>query len=286
MSNKGVELKKNMKSLIKNIELIMNKNNIKKIPRIVAVSKTKPFDMIKELYFDDNIKHRHFGENYVNELIIKSEMGNKMKMNDIKWHFIGHLQSNKCKDIIKVNNLFMIESIDSIKIAKELNKKLSNINKILNIMIQINTTNENQKSGILPSECIHLLKYILNDCKYLKFCGLMTIGKYGDINNKYFNILIQLRNKISKEFNININDIELSMGMSNDYELAIISGSTNIRVGSTIFGQRIYNNKSNNDHTINTTNNDNNNDNNNNDTNEAKSSNNNDINNDEQKDPN
>lgn len=208
--------------------------------RLVAVSKTKPAEAIIEAY---NAGQRHFGENYVQELEEKanSELI-KTKCPDIKWHFIGHLQSNKAKQVAAVPNLYCIETVDSIKLADRLNNYFKANNGSSNVMIQVNTSNEEQKSGVEPAELESVFKHIKEKCTNLNILGLMTIGSYeqstNSEENKDFKNLMACRDELASKLSIDPKELEISMGMSHDYEQAIRMGSTNIRVGSLIFGSR------------------------------------------------
>lgn len=206
---------------------------------LVCVSKLKPASDIQALY---DKGYRHFGENYVQELIEKVGV----LPNDIKWHFIGGLQSNKCKDLAKISNLYVIETIDSIKKARKLNeaRKSLGLDKI-GICIQVNTSNEEQKSGCNPgNELIELIQFVLKECELIELKGLMTIGSYGvsvsDGENPEFKTLSDLKEKVEKEFELK--NLMLSMGMSSDYAQAIRQGGNSVRVGSSIFGSRPANN--------------------------------------------
>ncbi|KAL0109922.1 hypothetical protein PUN28_013517 [Cardiocondyla obscurior] len=213
-------------------------------PRLVAVSKLQPTGKIVSAY---EAGQRHFGENYVNELVEKASNPLILEQcKDIKWHFIGNLQRNKVNKILSVPNLYIIESVDSEKLANTLNNswpkfQRSNDSK-LNVMVQVNTSQEQEKHGCDIAQVSNLVKYVIQDCPNLKFIGLMTIGKYGyDIANgpnPDFICLTKCREKVHNELGIDIKNIELSMGMSNDYEQAIELGSTNVRVGTAIFGER------------------------------------------------
>jgi pyridoxal phosphate enzyme (YggS family) len=209
--------------------------------RLVAVSKTKPVDLCQAVF---DAGHRHFGENYVQEFVDKAPLLPK----DIKWHFIGHLQSNKCKKLVSaVPNLFMVETVDGAKLARKLNAAAAAAGRDdLRILVQVNTTGEAAKSGVTPEECAKLARFVVDECSNLRFAGLMTIGAYGDTSPKYFEAL----RKCKEDVIVAIGDqavkampdgmFELSMGMSGDYPLAIERGSTNVRVGSSIFGARNY----------------------------------------------
>ena len=197
----------------------------------VAVSKTKPTEDILKIY---NLGHKDFGENKVQELEIK----HKILPKDINWHMIGHLQTNKVKKIVPFISL--IHSVDSIKLLKVINKESKKINKITKCLIQVNISNEKNKYGFKFSDLNFLNSEFLKDYKNIEIMGLMGMASYSSnklnikkefssLNEKYMN----LKDNISS-FSI------LSMGMSNDYELALIEGSNMIRVGSKIFGERNY----------------------------------------------
>jgi pyridoxal phosphate enzyme (YggS family) len=152
---------------------------------------------------------------------------------DVKWHFIGSLQSNKCKILSEIPNLSFIHTVDGIKKAKELDKYFKG-----NVLLQINTSNEESKSGADPKDCVEISKFIIEQCKNLVFRGLMTIGKETEEKpNPDFECLVRLKSELLPHLPPMPN-FELSMGMSNDYLHAIEMGSTMIRVGSKIFGQR------------------------------------------------
>ncbi|KAJ3097425.1 hypothetical protein HDU97_004873 [Phlyctochytrium planicorne] len=200
-------------------------------PRLVAVSKTKPVADIQAAY---DLGQRHFGEN-VQELVDKVPQ----LPADIKWHFIGSLQSNKCKLLAAIPNLFAIETLDNTKKAGILQKLYAERESVLNVFIQVNTSGEESKSGLSPSECAPLARFITSECPNLHLLGLMTIGApdRDEIPNPDFLALAQLKRELDECLNL---DLELSMGMSDDFEHAIEVGSTNIRVGSLLFGARNY----------------------------------------------
>ncbi|PRP76456.1 hypothetical protein PROFUN_15189 [Planoprotostelium fungivorum] len=226
-----------LKGVQQRISQIQQKTGSTRPINLVAVSKTKPAEIIKACY---DAGHRHFGENYVQELIDKS----KELPQDIKWHFIGHLQSNKCKNLLEVKNIHMVESVDSLKLAKTLSKHY-NGPQPLNIMVQINTSGETNKGGINPGQCVEVVQWIQTELRNLKFCGLMTIGSVEASNstteNPDFKCLLDCRKQLVTGLSMEEELIDLSMGMSSDYEMAVQMGSTNVRVGSTIFGAREYN---------------------------------------------
>lgn len=204
--------------------------------RVVAVSKTKPSSVIRELY---DANHRHFGENYVQELLDKVHE----LPDDIQWHFIGHLQSNKAKSLLAaVPNLFMVEGVHNFKVANNLDRAIAGLERPpLKVLVQVNTSGEKSKYGVEPSECLELAKHVKFQCPNLKFSGLMTIGML-DYSScpENFKSLVDCRARVAKELEILEDELELSMGMSGDFEQAIEMGSTNVRIGSTIFGPRDY----------------------------------------------
>ncbi|XP_075224009.1 pyridoxal phosphate homeostasis protein isoform X2 [Lycorma delicatula] len=178
-------------------------------PRLVAVSKTKSVDMIITAYEHGQ---RHFGENYIQELTEKSINPQILeKCPDICWHYIGHLQRNKAPKIVRISHLYMIETIDSDRIASAVNNSWGGVNAVdpLRIMIQVNTSGETEKSGVELSEASNLVKFVIENCPNLKFVGLMTIGEYG---------------------------YDVTKGPNPDFLIEL--GSTNVRVGSSIFGFR------------------------------------------------
>lgn len=212
-------------------------------PRLVAVSKIKPVPLIIEAY---EAGQQHFGENYVNELVEKANDPQLIeKCKEIKWHFIGHLQSNKVNKLFDVPNLFMVETIDSKRLADHLNKQWDKFIKDkgkLKVMIQVNTSAEGAKSGVSPTETVEVVDHVLRNCPNLEFTGLMTIGQYGyDVSqgpNPDFLSLAKCRQEVCEKLKLDVNNVELSMGMSTDFEHAIELGATTVRVGTNIFGER------------------------------------------------
>merc|ERR1712137_578207 len=199
-------------------------------PRLVAVSKMKPPEMIKECY---DIGHRHFGENYVDQLIDKAPQ----LPDDIKWHFIGAIQSNKVKQIVSVPNVFMVETIDREKIANSFQKALEKEEDRdpLRVLVQVNPAHEDTKSGITNKEdLLALVRHIKDNCSKLQFSGLMVIGRPGELGD--LDQLVSYKEYLLEQIPdlADLNPFELSMGMSDDFPDAIARGSTNVRVGSTI----------------------------------------------------
>ncbi|XP_067857089.1 pyridoxal phosphate homeostasis protein [Heptranchias perlo] len=213
-------------------------------PRLVAVGKTKPPALLIEAYRHGQ---RHFGENYVQELVEKASDSQILSAcPDIKWHFIGHLQKNNVNKLIGAPNLFMIETIDSIKLADKVNLSWHKKQALhrLKVMIQVNTSAEDSKHGLSAEETVDTVRHVLTSCPSLEFVGLMTIGRYGyDLSqgpNPDFQVLVVHRKEVCDKLKLPLETVELSMGMSTDYEHAIEVGATNVRVGSTIFGERTY----------------------------------------------
>ena len=212
-------------------------------PRLVAVSKTKPAEVIQWAY---DSGQRHFGENYVQELVEKAHDPALANL-DIHWHFIGHLQRNKCNSLTAVPGLWLVETVDSDRLATALDnswkKKTQSKNK-LKIYLQVNTSGEELKSGCHPDNVPGLVQHVQEKCTGLEFCGLMTIGKmnhdYSSGNNPDFETLVKTRDQLCVQLGLERGKVELSMGMSADYEEAVTAGSSNVRVGSVIFGARKY----------------------------------------------
>ncbi len=200
----------------------INLKNLNKA-KIIAVSKTfsqeKIFPLIK-------FGHKDFGENKVQEAIAKWTFL-KEKNNDIKLHMIGKLQTNKVKEAVKIFDF--IHSLDSVKLAEKISTEQKKINKNLKIFIQINIGEESQKSGIDISGLKNLLNISIYDLK-LNITGLMCIPPNDGNEEKYFSKMKELKDELKLH--------DLSMGMSNDYLIAIKYGSTYVRVGSKIFGER------------------------------------------------
>ena len=203
--------------------------------RLVAVSKTKPIELLIKAYEEGEC--RIFGENYAQELVDKVPQ----MANDVQWHFIGGLQSNKANMLVNafddVSRL-VVETVDKIKLANKLNNAAAGKTGKLKIMVQVNTSGEESKSGCEPTEVVDLCQQITDNCENLELMGLMTIGAPGDLS--CFDKLVECRDQVQEKLGV---ELELSMGMSGDYLQAIEKGATNVRVGSTIFGARNYANK-------------------------------------------
>mgnify|MGYP004569795609 FL=1 len=228
-------LKENLQSVEENIKKACEKAGRKREDvTLIAVSKTKPVEMLQEIY-DQNI--RNFGENKVQEMCDKMEVLPK----DIKWHMIGHLQTNKIKYIIGKTEL--IHSVDSLHLAREISKQAVKHDVQTDILIEINIANEQTKFGIDAGDTIQLVREIAA-LPNIHIKGLMTIAPFvenPEDNRLYFRRIHQLSVDITKENIDNVNMDILSMGMTGDYMVAIEEGATMVRVGTGIFGERNYN---------------------------------------------
>jgi hypothetical protein len=200
---------------------------------LIAVSKTKPVEMLQEAY---DYGCRDFGENKVQELVDKYEVLPK----DIRWHMIGHLQTNKVKYI--VDKVYLIHSVDSLKLANEINKEAAKKNVKVNILIEVNVANEETKFGTTCDEVTQLVREIAqlpNVC----IKGLMTIApivENAEQNRVFFSKLNELAVDIDNKNIDNVCMNILSMGMTGDYPVAVSEGATYVRVGTGIFGARNY----------------------------------------------
>eukprot|EP00927_Polykrikos_kofoidii_P082769 TRINITY_DN8313_c0_g1_i2.p1 TRINITY_DN8313_c0_g1~~TRINITY_DN8313_c0_g1_i2.p1 ORF type:complete len:287 (-),score=44.69 TRINITY_DN8313_c0_g1_i2:103-963(-) len=209
--------------------------------RLVAVSKTKPAEALLEAY---EAGHRCFGENYVHELLEKAPV----LPEDVEWHFIGHLQSNKVGALIKgCPSLACLETIDSAKLARAVDKAwlAAGSARRLKVMVQVNSSGEETKNGVEAASAVELCRLIHTECRGLELAGLMTIGApdYSGCRTEDFETLHKCRAEVAADLGIDLTSVELSMGMSSDFETAIKEGSTSVRVGSSIFGARVYPNK-------------------------------------------
>ena len=210
----------------KNISNI--KKNIKSDTTIIAVSKKKPADLIEKAYKNGILD---FGENYLQEALVKIST---LKHLNISWHFIGKIQSNKCKEIAK--NFNWVHTVDRYKIAKLLSENCP-LNKSINVLIQVNIDDEKSKNGINESEIYSLAKKIIS-LPNLNLKGIMVIPK-NTKDSKLTEISFAKTKQIAVELKKSFKGVsEISMGMSNDFELAIKNGSTMIRIGTGIFGER------------------------------------------------
>ena len=230
LKKRNIEINTNVYSAKKNA----NRDN--ETVKVIAVSKTHPTDyIIKAIDAGINI----FGENYAQEMRDKYLELENLKIKQPEWHFIGHLQNNKVKYIAPFVDY--IHSVDSLKLAEEINKQAFKNNRKIKIMLQLNTSGELSKSGCEPDEALEIATDILKFTN-LELKGLMTIGSFTDDENqqkKEFNILKNSLKEINEKLGLNLK--ELSMGMSHDYMNAISEGATMVRIGTAFFGNRVYN---------------------------------------------
>ena len=228
------QLKQNLDAVIKKINNAAIKSQ--RTPEditLIAVTKTYPVEVINEAI---DLGVTDIGENKVQEIIEKYQY-----TKPVRWHLIGHLQTNKVKYII--DKVYMIHSVDSIKLMDEIDKQAKKHNLIMNILIQVNISGEETKFGISPAELDAMLEHA-EGLSNVKVCGLMTIMPKVDnpISNRlHFVNIKQIYIDISRKKYNNICMRHLSMGMSGDYEAAIEEGSNMVRIGSAIFGERKYN---------------------------------------------
>lgn len=216
----------------------VNKSNYERIEKelqskavtLVAVSKTKPVEDILELY---ELGHRDFGENYVQELVDKEAQLPK----DIRWHFIGHLQSNKVKYIAPFVHL--IHGVDSLKLLQEIDKQAKKQNRIIDCLLQVYIAKEETKFGLDENELSLLLNTLpkysqLNVLNNVRVCGLMGMASFSDNMDLVRSEFRNLKTLFDKQPKLQA----LSMGMSSDYKIAIEEGSNMVRIGSLLFGER------------------------------------------------
>ncbi|HJV36821.1 YggS family pyridoxal phosphate-dependent enzyme [Geomonas sp.] len=201
--------------------------------RLVAVTKTKPAAAIAEAFACGQLI---FGENYVQELVAKAAELPK----EICWHFIGHLQSNKVRQIAGL--VQMIHSVDRISLAREIDRQWGELGKSCDILVQVNISRETTKSGTSSEEVFGLVREIAT-LPHVRVKGLMTMPPFFDdpeAARPYFKALRELAREIEAARIPGVEMNELSMGMSGDFEAAIAEGATLVRVGSALFGERVY----------------------------------------------
>jgi PLP dependent protein len=217
-------------SIAENIKKV--KSQLPEQVKLIAVSKTKPTELIQEAY---NSGHKIFGENKVQELAAKHEVLPK----DIEWHLIGHLQTNKVKYIAAFVSL--IHSVDSVKLLKEIDKQALKNNRVIDCLLQIHIAQEETKFGLDENELKDLINSSeLQDLKNIRITGLMGMASFTENENQVrteFSNLAKLFKEIKSEINNTVFK-EISMGMSGDYKIAIEEGSTMVRIGSALFGSR------------------------------------------------
>ena len=244
--SRAQQLAENLSHVYQSLQRVSNGRKV----RLIAVSKLKPATDILALHTSTPPnQHYDFGENYAQELTEKSLLLPKT----IRWHMIGGLQTNKCKPLAEqVANLYCVSSVDTAKKADALEKgraalaeKQSDASvEALRVLVQINTSGEESKSGVEPRDAAELCRHVRERCPHLRLAGLMTIGAIArsqaaeDSENEDFVTLRETRDKVAGELGVEKGDLELSMGMSSDFEAAIEQGSDEVRVGTTIFGER------------------------------------------------
>lgn len=200
---------------------------------LMAVTKTRTADELNEVI---DAGATDIGENKVQEIVEKFD-----KVKPVRWHLIGHLQTNKVKNV--VDKVVMIHSVDSFRLAEEINKRSANIGKVMDVLIQVNSAMEETKTGIAKEEVKKLTELIAKNFENIRICGIMCIPprcENPDDARVYFKEAKELFEEM-KEWGLpeeRVNPTVLSMGMSNDFEVAIEEGSTIVRVGSSIFGPR------------------------------------------------
>ncbi len=212
------------------------KNKLEEGVTLVAVSKTKPTEDVLEAY---NTGHRIFGENKVQELVYKYETLPK----DIEWHMIGHLQANKVKYIASFISL--IHSVDSLKLLRTINKEAIKNNRIINCLLQVKIADEKSKFGLNFEDLVQLIESPeFSELQNVRIVGLMGMATFTDSEEQVREEFKSLKSIFSKlkenQTRNNSYFSEISMGMSGDYQIALEEGSTMIRVGSNIFGERVY----------------------------------------------
>ena len=228
-----MNLEKNLKQVLENIASSKKKSSWGQSVELIAATKTREISTIEECY---QLGIKTIGENRVQES--EEKFSYFPGFEKIKKRFIGHLQTNK---VNKCLNIFdTIDSVDSLKLAKKINKSSKNINKKTECLIEVNTSSEPQKNGFSPKITDELIScFRLTD---LNIVGLMTVGPNTNNENNLrssFILLRELKHQINKELGSTVLT-ELSMGMTNDYEIAIQEGSTMVRVGTALFGARNY----------------------------------------------
>ncbi|ESE29668.1 pyridoxal phosphate enzyme, YggS family [Eubacterium brachy ATCC 33089] len=200
---------------------------------LVAVTKTHGTEEINKA-IDWGVTD--IGENKVQEILEKYP-----HVKPVRWHLIGHLQTNKVKQII--DKVHLIHSVDSMKLAGEINKRAGQVGKTVNVLIQINSAGEESKFGIETEETEMMVKQILDECENIKICGLMCIAPFDedpDNVREYFRVVKEQYDELAKIDHENLEFKYLSMGMSHDYRVAVSEGSNMVRIGSAIFGRRNY----------------------------------------------
>lgn len=199
---------------------------------LVAVSKTFGVDLLREAA---GVEQQDFGENYVQEMVEKRRVLDDPR---VRWHYIGHLQSNKAKYI--VDFVHLIHSIDNEHVAQELDKRAEKAGRVIDVLVEVHTTDEATKFGVLPERTVDLVKAV-SGLKRVRIQGLMTMGPFSEDPNDSrpsFQQVAELSRAIEKQGIANVTMRHLSMGMTHDFEVAVEEGATIVRVGTAIFGNR------------------------------------------------
>ncbi len=201
---------------------------------IVVAAKKRTAEEIREVIFAGA---KYIGENYVQEaLSVYNGLGGDA--DKVEWHMIGHLQRNKVKEAIKVFD--MIESLDSLRLAEELNKRCKEVNKVMPVLVEINSGKEKQKTGILPENALDFIKKV-SGFSNISVKGIMTMGPRFGVSEDFIPYFDKTKDIFNKIKNLNLSNVEmkyLSMGMTNSYKVAIELGSNMVRIGTAIFGER------------------------------------------------
>lgn len=220
-----------MTDIKKNLDDI--RKTLKEGVLLLAVTKTHTVEEINEA-IDHGVTD--IGENKVQEILEKYD-----RVKPVRWHMIGHLQTNKVKNII--DKVDLIHSVDSIKLAREISKRAIEHDRIMDILIQVNVAGEESKFGVSPDEVEDLIKEILENCSGIIIKGIMTVAPFDENPDNVRGVFAKTKeiyDKYAKIDNKNLKFEYLSMGMTHDYQVAIEEGSNMIRVGTGIFGKRVY----------------------------------------------
>ena len=203
--------------------------------QLLAVSKTFSVEAMQEAIAAGQ---KDFGENYVQELREKRET---FSGSDVRWHFIGHLQSNKVKYL--AGYVHLIHSVDAVELGKEIDKRAAKAGRIQDVLVEVHTTDEATKYGVVPEHTAAFVKELAL-LPNIHVCGLMTMGPLADDPNRSrssFRQVVELKQQIEREGIERVTMEQLSMGMTHDFEVAIEEGTTIVRIGTAIFGTRSYN---------------------------------------------
>jgi pyridoxal phosphate enzyme (YggS family) len=231
-------VKENLKSIEERISAACARSGRKRSDvLLLCVTKTKPVEMLEEAYAAG---YRDFGENKVQEITKKRPQ----LPSDVRWHMIGHLQTNKVKQVIE-DGTVMIHSVESEHLAKEISKRAEAAGIVMPVLVEVNVAKEESKFGVMPEDTEAFIRSIA-PLPGIRIKGLMTSAPYTEdpqTNRPYFKTLRQLMIDINGQNIDNVNMCELSMGMTGDFEVAVEEGATIIRIGTGIFGERHYDNQ-------------------------------------------